>query len=52
MAILSIEWRFRHCDGWSWNRIISWCSVESVLLGDWIRYLKELIYIDTAYTSD
>nr|DAN47510.1 MAG TPA: hypothetical protein [Bacteriophage sp.] len=33
MAILSIDWRFCHCDGWSWNRIISWCCVESVLLG-------------------
>ena len=42
MAILSIGWRFCHYDGWSWDRIISWRSVESVLLGGAMKE-KELI---------
>ena len=33
MDIISINWRFRHCDGWSWNRLIFWRGVESVLFG-------------------
>nr|DAS37725.1 MAG TPA: hypothetical protein [Caudoviricetes sp.] len=38
MAILYVDFNFRHFDGWNRNRIISWRGVESVLLGDWIRY--------------
>ena len=33
MAILSIDWRFHHCDGWSRNRIISWRCVENYSIG-------------------
>ena len=33
MATLSIGWRFRHYDSWSWNRIIFWCGVEDYQIG-------------------